>query len=168
MQIVFNTSPLIFLTRLELLETFLAQENQYIAPQAICDEIQAKEDEVSLVLKNIFSQNSIRIHPVQMTLLANSLNQRLGRGESEAITLALELSADCVILDDFAACREANRLGLQVKGTLAIIKKLYQDQRIAIENLDELFQHLVSINFRVKRILFDEIFKDESSSGDWR
>jgi len=160
MQIVFNTSPLIFLTRLEMLETFLAQENQYIVPQAICDEIQAKEDEVSLALKNIFAQQTIRIQPIQMTILANSLNQRLGSGESEAITLALELSADYVILDDFAAHREASRLGLQVKGTLAIIKKLRQDRQITIDNLDNFFQRLVSIDFRVKRTLFDAIFKD--------
>jgi predicted nucleic acid-binding protein len=59
-----------------------------------------------------------------MSILVNSLNQRLGRGESEAIPLALELNADYIILDDFAARREASRLGLQVKGTLAIIKKL--------------------------------------------
>lgn len=160
MQIVFNTSPLIFLTRLEMLETFLAQENQYIVPQAICDEIQAKEDEVSLALKNIFAKQTIRIHPVQMINLANSLNQRLGRGESEAITLALELSADYVILDDFAARREASRLGLRVKGTLAIIKKLHQDKQITIDNSDNFFQRLVSIDFRVKRTLFDEIFKE--------
>ena len=160
MQIVFNTSPLIFLIRLEMLEIFLAQKNQYIVPQAICDEIQAKEDEVSLALKNIFAKQTIRIHPVQMTTLANSLNQRLGRGESEAITLALELSADYVILDDFAARREASRLGLRVKGTLAIIKKLHQDKQITIDNLDNFFQRLVRIDFRVKRTLFDEIFKD--------
>jgi predicted nucleic acid-binding protein len=103
MKIVFNTSPLIFLTRLELLEIFLSQPGEDFTPQAVFDEIQAKEDEVSLSLKTIFANQKIEIKPIQMSVLANSLNQRLGRGESEAMTLALELNADYIILDDFAA-----------------------------------------------------------------
>lgn len=159
MKIVFNTSPLIFLTRLELLEHFLSQAAEYFAPQAILDEVQAKQDDVSMFLKTLFTAQRITIQPVQMTTLASSLNQRLGRGESEAITLALELNADIIILDDFAARREASRLGLQVKGTLAIIKKLYQDSQITLDNLDEFYQRLIDIGFRVKRAIFDDIFR---------
>jgi predicted nucleic acid-binding protein len=158
MKIVLNTSPLIFLTRLELLEIFLSQPGEYFTPQAVFDEIQAKEDEVSLSLKTIFAYQKIEIKPIQMSILANSLNQRLGRGESEAMTLALELNANYIILDDFAARREASRLGLQVKGTLAIIKKLHQEGQITIDNLEELYQRILSIGFRVKRSIFDDIF----------
>ena len=158
MKIVFNTSPLIFLTRLELLEQFLSQTEEYLAPQAILDEIQAKQDDVSLSLKTLFAAQKIKIQSIQMTTLANSLNQRLGRGESEAITLALELNAHYIILDDFAARRDASRLGLQVKGTLAIIKKLHQEGQITLDNLDEFYERLIRIGFRVKRSLFDEIF----------
>jgi len=158
MKIVFNTSPLIFLTRLELLEIFLSQQGEYFTPQAVFDEIQAKEDEVSLSLKPIFANQKIEIKPIQMSILANSLNQRLGRGESEAMTLALELNANYIILDDFAARREASHLGLQVKGTLAIIKKLQHDGQITLDNLEEFYQRIVSIGFRVKRSIFDDIF----------
>jgi predicted nucleic acid-binding protein len=158
MKIVFNTSPLIFLTRLDLLEHFLSQAEKYFARQAILDEIQAKQDGVSLSLKKIFTNQKIKIQPIQMTTLANSLNQRLGRGESEAITLAMELNADFIILDDFAARREASRMGLQVKGTLAIINKLRQDGQITIDNLNDFYQQLTNIRFRVKRSIFDDIF----------
>jgi predicted nucleic acid-binding protein len=72
------------------------------------------------------------------------------------MTLALELNY--IILDDFAARREASRLGLQVKGTLAIIKKLQQDGQITIDNLEELYQRIISIGFRVKRSIFDDVF----------
>ncbi|WP_293157521.1 hypothetical protein [Okeania sp. SIO2C9] len=47
-----------------------------------------------------------------------------GRGESETIALAKELQTDFVILDDLAARKMATNLGLNVKGTLAILKKL--------------------------------------------
>ena len=85
---------------------------------------------------------------------------RLGKGESEAIALCTELQADYVVLDDFAARREAIRLGLNVRGTLAIIRNLNSEGKIAIDNLDELYQRLMAINFRVKRALFDAIFED--------
>lgn len=52
-------------------------------------------------------------------LLSNSLNQRLGKGESEAIALGIQLKAGYVLLDDSTARREARKLGLNIKGTLA-------------------------------------------------
>jgi predicted nucleic acid-binding protein len=89
------------------------------------------------------------------------LNQRLGKGESEAITLAIELNADYALLDDSAARREARRLGLTIRGTLAVIKKLSKEGKISIETLDSLYQQLMEIEFRVKRSLFDQIFAED-------
>jgi predicted nucleic acid-binding protein len=46
---------------------------------------------------------------------------RLHLGELEAIRLAHELSVDYVILDDLLARRKAQRLGIEVIGTLGIL-----------------------------------------------
>ena len=43
---------------------------------------------------------------------------RLDPGESEAIALAIELSADVVLMDDQTGRREATRQGLRVAGNL--------------------------------------------------
>ncbi|MDZ8238799.1 MAG: hypothetical protein RMZ69_16905 [Nostoc sp. ChiQUE01a] len=85
----------------------------------------------------------------------------MGKGESEAIALAIELNTDYVLLDDSTARREAKRLGLNIKGTLAVIKKLSKDGKISIESLDKLYQQLMEIDFRVKRSLFDQIFFED-------
>jgi predicted nucleic acid-binding protein len=159
MKIVFNTSPLIFLTRLNLLETFLQTPAEFYAPPAVLTEILAKQDPVSQTLQPILS-TQIQLTPVPNPTLADSLNQRLGRGESEAIALAIALNADYTILDDFAARRTAQRLGLNIKGTLAILKKLNQDQKFPITSLDNLYQQISTIGFRVKRSVFDDIFQD--------
>jgi len=89
------------------------------------------------------------------------LNQRLGKGESDAIALGIELEADYVLLDDSTARREARRLGLTIKGTLAVIKKLSKNGTISIESLNDLYQQLMKIEFRVKRSLFDQIFSED-------
>jgi predicted nucleic acid-binding protein len=160
-KIVFNSSPLIFLSRLGFLEIFLNSDTaDFFLPEIVQEEIRAKTDEACQQVIHFISINKITIKSINLGSLANSLNQRLGRGESEAIALAIELSSDYIILDDFAARKEARRLGLNVKGTLAIIKKLQADQKIEIASLEQLYQELVAINFRVKKELFDSIFQD--------
>ena len=87
-----------------------------------------------------------------------ALCRKLGRGESEAIVAAIENLADLVVLDDHVARLEAARMGLNVKGTLGIIRRL-MDLDIIQYELDELYQDLSEMKFRVKRSIFDGIFK---------
>lgn len=160
MKIVFNSSPLIFLARLNLLEIFIDASNEFYLPEFVIEEIKVKQDEASEYIQRLIDENKIEVRATNLISLASSLNVRLGKGESEAIALCTELQADYVVLDDFAARREAMRLGLNVRGTLAIIRKLNSEGKIALDNLDELYQRLMAINFRVKRSLFDAIFED--------
>jgi predicted nucleic acid-binding protein len=157
MKIVFNTSPLIFLTRLNLLQTFLEEPAEFYSPPAVQTEILVKQDEVSQSIQPLFEQE-IALTPIPNPELADRINQQLGRGESEAIALAIALQANYTILDDFAARRAAQRLGLTVKGTLAILNKLNQEGKFPIEDPDKLYQQLQEIRFRVKRSVFDSIF----------
>jgi len=157
---VFNSSPLIFLARLNFLETFVDSSDEFYLPEAVNDEIKAKQDESSEYNQRLINHNRIEVRVTNLVSLASSLNARLGKGEAEAIALGTELQADYVVLDDFAARREAMRLGLNVRGTLAVIRKLHSEGKIAIDNLNELYQRLMAINFRVKRSLFDAIFEN--------
>lgn len=160
MKIVFNSSPLIFLSRLNFLDLFLTTESQFLLPETVKKEISAKQDQSSIHINILISKNKLLIQKVQLLSLANRLNERLGIGESEAITLGVELQPDYIILDDFAARKEAIRLGLNVKGTLAVIHKLQLDGKINISDLDILYQQIREVNFRVKREIFDSIFED--------
>ena len=160
MKIVFNSSPLIFLSRLDFLELFLQYDYQFYVPEIVIKEINAKRDEASNYVNVVVANNGLIVKQISLLSLANSINERLGRGEAEAIALATELQSDYVILDDFAARREAMRLGLNVKGTLAIIKKMMADDKVKIDDLDQFYQQLLQIKFRVKRSVFEAIFTD--------
>jgi predicted nucleic acid-binding protein len=67
-------------------------------------------------------------------------------GERQAIQLALELGVGRVLMDDAAGRREAERLRLEVRGTLGIIERGARlgkiDFRRALNKLDQ-------TNFRV-------------------
>lgn len=160
MKIVFNSSPLIFLSRLNYLNQFLEYNYEFSVPTIVIEEINAKQDEATTYINNLITNNYLTVKPIALIFLANSLNERLGRGESEAITLAIESRSDYIILDDFAARKEAIRLGLNVKGTLAIIKRMIIDGNIDVANFDLFYQELLRINFRIKREVFNEIFSD--------
>lgn len=56
-------------------------------------------------------------------LAVDTLRLNLGAGESEAIVLAIEQSADFVILDDWRARQTALSLSLPVIGTVAVLAK---------------------------------------------
>ena len=119
-----------------------------------------KINHLDILIDTLITENKLLVQKVKLVSLANSLNERLGIGESEAITLGIELQPDYIILDDFAARKEAIRLGLNVKGTLAVIRKLQLNGKINISDLDILYQQIRNVNFRVKREIFDSIFED--------
>lgn len=49
------------------------------------------------------------------------LEFQIDKGEASAIALALEISAELIILDDYKARLTAEKLGLDITGTLGII-----------------------------------------------
>ena len=161
MQTVLNSSPLIFLAKLTYLNQFIEPLDNYYIPQAVADEIGAKSDQASQTVHTLINSGALQVQGANLITLVNSLNQRLGKGESEAIALGIELKADYVLLDDSTARKEARRLGLTVKGTLAVIRKLSKDGKISIKSLDDLYQRLMEIEFRVKRSLFNQIFSED-------
>jgi len=160
MKIVFYSSPLIFLSRLDFLEKFIHNDRQFYLPSGVQLEISAKQDRYSDDINRLSLNHQLVVKEIRLISLANRLNERLGRGESEAISLAIDLQADYIIIDDFAARKEAMRLGLNVKGTLAVIRKLQLEGQINISDFDILYQRITEINFRVKREIFDNIFAD--------
>lgn len=65
----------------------------------------------------------VETSPVDDRLAVSTLNLALGIGESEAIVLASELSAEFLILDDWQARQTALGLNLPVVGTVAVLSK---------------------------------------------
>lgn len=157
--VIFNTSPLIFLDRLGYMEKSLTLFQTVIIPQRVLNEIYIKNDKIK---KNVIGlKNHQRVLfglETKLVKLYLGLTGRLGKGEAEAISLAIEKNADLVILDDYVARKIAIELGLEVKGTLGILKRLSENKEIEIQDVNELYRRLIKIGFRVKKSIFDSIF----------
>jgi len=156
---VFNSSPWIFLTKIGVIDPALNLFHPVYIPSSVSKEVLGKQDESATLLEELQTKKRIVILEAGNRRLVNALGNRLGRGEAEAIAIAIEKEADLICLDDHAARFEAMRLGLEVKGTLGIIRRLMELDRFQC-NLEELFENLKRVNFRVKDKIFWEIFRD--------
>ena len=78
----------------------------------------------------------------------------LGAGERDAIGLAVEVSADALLVDDRDARREAERLGLPVLGTLRVLADASEH---GFADLAVAFARLRQTNFRASDQLLNQL-----------
>ena len=85
----------------------------------------------------------------------------LGAGETDAITVAQELRADIILIDDRAGTRATQKLGLQDIGTLGVIKMAAQRQLLSFRDA---ISALRLTNFRGPTDLIDELLDIDGHS----
>ncbi len=154
LRIVLNTSPIIVLGKLGLLEKALSLLGEVEVPRGVLEEVERKRDEVYQELTRLIAEGRIRVEGVRKRL------PRLGLGESSAILLAL-MKNKIIVIDDKRARRLARELGLEVIGTLSILKKLHEEG-VLVETPNTIYRRLIEIGFYVDKKLFDRVFKEDN------
>ena len=117
--VVSNTSPLIALATVSQLELLHRLFDTVIIPPAVRAEVlsEAAFAEVQAAISQGWLSEQ---QPLEIGIL-RLLNETLDIGESEAIALAQQMTPRWIILDDLAARRTAEGLGLPVIGTLGVL-----------------------------------------------
>lgn len=90
--------------------------------------------------------------------LLKKYNQFVDRGEASAMVLAREVNSDYIILDDKEARKFAEKLGLNVKGTMGIL--LIARQKELIPSLKHYLDLVQLTNFRVSKAIIERLLKD--------
>ncbi len=91
------------------------------------------------------------IKPVTNLQRQQQFSQHIDAGEASAIALAAEIDCDYVILDDIAARKFAEKLGLRVKGTVGVL--LLAKQTGVIPLLRPYIDLIQKTNFRLSQQL---------------
>ncbi len=158
MNIVSNTSPLVFLTKIGKLN-FLNEYDLFI-PQQVYDEIilwknKGKDD--YLILENWIKKTNVSVEKVS---ILKNLPQSLGEGEKAAISLAIEKNVKIILIDERKARITANLLGLQPRGTIAIIQENLLENKITRKECKILILELIKKGYRIKEELIAEFLQE--------
>jgi len=108
--VVADTSPLVALHQISLLRILPALFGVVLIPPAVAREAMS-----------VNFESWMEIRPLQQTIPAKVRRAEIGLGETEAISLALEVQASRLILDDLQARRLATSLDLSIIGTTGLL-----------------------------------------------
>jgi uncharacterized protein len=135
--IVTNSSCLIILQRLGKQDLLEEMFHRIVIPRAVSDEVFGGKD-----LPPWIEMREIQ-HPLSLGFFEKSL----GKGESEAITLALELKADLLIVDDLAARLIAEKAGIKITGVIGVL--LIGKKRGLIKSVKDAMDEMIKKDFRI-------------------
>jgi|CXWL01.1.fsa_nt_gi predicted nucleic acid-binding protein len=142
--LVVNTSPLIYLAKLDRL--YFLDDFKIIIPRPVVDELFFKDSTETELLREFLQEKHVS---VASTKILRSLPDYLGAGEKAVISLALEKKLKAVVLDDRRAVSVAEQHGLAPKGTLAILITMKEREVISEMESIAILQSLCEKGFRV-------------------
>ncbi len=154
MKVVSNSSPLIFLSAIGMLDLLKAEFGEVLVPEAVYDEVTSNELKGSNEVKHADWIKVLTIKNIEMP----SFMPMLDRGEESAIVLAIEQDADLVLLDDLAGRRAAMMRGLNVMGTLGFLKVMHRKGRI--KNFKDVLDSIQKNGFWMNADLYRRMLED--------
>ncbi len=155
MKVILDTSCIIILSQIKKMDILKMLFSEIFVPEAVFTEfmVKASDTEDERKFAEIIKTAKVKDSVAVMTLQAD-----LGKGESECIVLAKEMSADFVVLDDKDAIKMAEFLGLDVIGTLGMLVMAHKKGEI--KNLKSVIDEIREKNFWMDDKLYNEILKD--------
>lgn len=128
--IVFNSSTLILLARVELLDTVLAALDEKVTiPKEVerecCEE---KRTPDALLIQRLIEVKKIAVQPLKIRRLYGKIlvDFPLGKGEAEALALALSRKARLFVTDDKRAIEASKLLKIPFTTAVDILVRTYE------------------------------------------
>lgn len=132
MIVVSDTTPLISLMKVGRLALLRELFQRVIIPETVLSELTASyyhADEAIIVKHSDYIQVASVIDEQHVdTMLAQ---ERLDRGECEAITLSKELKANLLLIDEARGRKVAQKYGLKITGTIGILLQAYDKKLLS-------------------------------------
>ena len=152
--VVSDTSLLIHLSGLGHLALLRALYQQVLIPSAVwretVEEGRGRAGEVEV--REAVRSGWVEVRPVANGPLVQLLKEGLDDGEAEAIALALEATADLVLLDETQAREKAALMGLPLTGTIGVLIRAKREG--LVETLRPLLDQLRQESFWISESLY--------------
>lgn len=155
MIIISDTTPIISLLKAGRLELLQQMFTEVLVPEAVYGE---------LISNKIFEEEAEQIKHasfIKMNRVANqqsvSIFQKitgLDAGESEAITLADEMKADLLLMDERKGRQVAKQMGLVITGTIGILLQAYDECLLSKEEAELCLLRMKECGIRMSHALY--------------
>jgi predicted nucleic acid-binding protein len=152
MIVIADTSPICYLILIEQITLLKRLFKQVTIPQAVFNELRASSAPAEVKNWSNTIPAWLQVQAAKST--SNPALQHLHPGEREAISLALQLNANLVILDEKAARQAAQALGFRITGLLGILDLAASRDLI---DLPTAIARLRQTNFRVSSQLLESL-----------
>lgn len=152
MIVISDTSPLNYLILIECIDVLPQLYGRVVIPEGVLAELQ--RDSTPQVVKKWIAAHPDWLEIRQARMQPDEGLAMLGVGERQAISLAQELKAAAIIIDEERGRQEAKRRGLSVIGILGVLRDA------AERNLIELplaLDRLRETNFRVSEKIIQSL-----------
>ena len=146
MKIVSDSSPLIALAKIEMLDIL---RDDIVIPKAVFNEITKPEKEYA---KGLHEWGKDKVIEVKNRKAVEYLEMIIDRGETETVVLAEELNVDAVLIDDLKARKIAKFRGLNVIGTVGVL--LNAKDKGLINDIKPLMDELIKKKIRISKELY--------------
>ena len=159
--VIADTGPVNYLLLIGHIEILPALFEKVILPSAVRDEL--ANPDTPLSVRNWIADPPAWVdvrHTSSPLTMASMLE--LGAGERAAITLAVELHADLLVMDDRRGVVAALERGLNVTGTLGLLARAAKH---GILDLAEAFDKLKRTNFRYRQQIMDVLLNEASGKA---
>ena len=157
MTVVSNTSPITNLAAVGQLNLLQQLYTRIVIPQAVYHEMAGLRYTVPGTIE-VQTLSWIQTQEVIDRTLVTELQTELDEGESEAIALAIELTADRLLLDDYAGRKVASRFGLNFTGVLGVL--LVAKHRGLSPSVKAVMDDLIAqAGFRVSNQLYADVLQ---------
>lgn len=131
MPAVSDTSPILGLAIISHLNLLREQFREIYIPQAVLFELKVNENfHGASVIQSALTDGWLIAKNIQNKPLAQSLFQELDQGEAEAITLAVDLGVEMIVMDEKIGRERARGLGLKTVGVLGVLLNAKKQGRI--------------------------------------
>lgn len=156
MIVVSDTTPIISLVKAECLDILKTLFGSVCIPSAVFDELIANEKysyEADQIRKSdfIFTKELKDKKSVRYLQIA----AKLDLGESEAITLAEEMNADLLLVDELRGRRIAEELGIRITGTIGVLLQAYDENILTAQDIMTCIDKLKECNIRISERLYN-------------
>ena len=157
LKVVSNSSPLIHLAKIGHLDLLKYFFDKIIVSEVVYKEcvIEGKGREDA---KKIEKAEWIKVAKIRDENLKRALMMVLDEGEAEAIVLALEESADLILLDDYEAREVSRNYELTITGVIGILIRAKEEGKIG--SLKEEVEKLKETGFWIRGDLYTKILRE--------